>query len=406
MHIDKETIRRGQAITLDWLVGHLEYASPCYGQTQAELLFRRKCFNELALLLLLQQRMSCAPVQFDTIRAFVEAALDDNYLGLAARRPETLLMFCHGMALGAANGRWNAPQLRRVQHILSGNFAWGIDGSAFRFLELQVACHYAGVEARIAPAAMLAMSPLAHPPLPVHGSRNAYYALTHAEFFRFLLQQPLPADGSRLAVALKGGMARTLADRDLDLGLELVTASLLQARPLTAEARMLVETALADVFETGMVRQPVTGIAVNDFIRAVPEQAAWATNFHMMLVTALCLSVLADAPEDTCFTVSDSERAFSSRIGQGLLDLHKYRLASGVRHISGLRAEDAEQARLLDEAADFLEFNRRADGQFGCFIDELAQGERRQPGHATQSLQLINQACSDYLQSVSRPHVQ
>lgn len=397
-------MRHGRAIALDWLVGHLDYAHPFLGQSQAELLFRRKCFNELALLLLLQEQFPEAPPQLAAIRAFVGGALNDDYLSLSARRPETLLMFCHALAYGSGSDAWSAAQLERVRGIVSGNFAWGIDGSVFRFLELLVACRYAGVPGRMAAAEVMSMSPLAHPPSPIHGSRNAYYALTHAEFFRFLLKQALPANAPQLALSLKGGMARTLADRDADLGLELVTASLLQQRPLEPEALMLLEAALDDLTGPGVITPPAAGAAIHDFTAAVPDQAAWARHFHVMLVAAICLTV-ACAMAAGPLHADAGERGFATRIGQGLLDFHKYRLASGVRQISGLQGRSAGQAALLDEAADFLRFSRNSDGQFGCFIDELAQGGRVLPEQAAPALQAINLACQAYLQSTSQPRM-
>ncbi|MDC8758314.1 DUF6895 family protein [Janthinobacterium fluminis] len=404
MQIDIGKISAAKSTVLDWLLGTLEYANPFLGEAPGEILFRRKCFNELALFLMFQERFSSRHMaQVDTIRAFFADTFNDDYLSLAARRSETLLMFGNALAYAARSAMLSPAQHAFVRAIVSGPFAWSIDASAFRHMELLLACHYAGVAGMLSAHDVFKTSALATVPSPIYGSRNSYYALTHAAFYRFLLQQP-PLDAARdVGISLKGGTARACAEQDMDLGLELVVAALLQGRALEAESVMVIETVVGDVAAGAMIRQARNSTAVNDFVAAVPGQREWAENFHIMLVAALSLMVVEQRCCDASFAVGEAERDFATRVGYGLLAFQKYHFVSGIEHVSGLRGGDANQAALLEEIADFLHFSRRHDGHFGHFVDELARYKRVHPGQdQAASLTLpVDLACQHYLASAA-----
>jgi hypothetical protein len=402
LQINIEKIREGRALALQWLVNNLACCDPFLGSSPAEFLLRRKSFNELAFFLMIQERFpSLEMAGVEKIRAFFAEKINDDYLSLAARRPETLLMYSSALAYATASGILSPRQEHFARTIVSGPFAWSIDGSAYRYLELLNVCRHMGVDGPLSADDVLKTSALMAPPSPIYGRRNTFYSLTHTEFYRFLLDLSPVERSSRLAVSLKGGMARSLAELDYDLGMELVMASCLQRWEPEPESTMLIEAVLDALTGTGLIKQSILSGVVSNFSNAVPTQQEWAESFHVMLVAAMTLSVVERFYDDAAFEVSTAEREFVIAVGGGLQAFHKYHFVSGIRHIRALQAAHPSQINLMKEIWDFLIFSRRHDGQFGHFVDELRHLSTMGKDESDEAslTQPVDSACREYLES-------
>ncbi len=402
MQLDLSKIRSCRAIAQKWIVEHLHYCDPFLGTTQAEVLFRRKCFNELALFLMVQESFPAfESTESNTIREFIATKVNDDYLSLAARRSETLLMFTNALAYAVESKSLSFEQNNFVRTILSSKFAWGIDGSAFRYLELLCACRYSGAACLLSTDDVFRTSALAVAPSPIHGSRNAFYALTHAEIYRFLLKYPTDKDGKGLDVAFKGGMGRFLANKDMDLGLELVTASLLHTGKFEPESVLLLEATVESLLATGTMHSSVDGAAIGDFVAAVPAQTSWAKTFHVTLVAALALTAAEYFCDENAFTLNIAERENTRRVGEAISAFHKYHFVNGIQKIEGLDDLNNGQSILLREITDFLIFSQRSTGQFGHLVDELALYRKLKPDAPEDAnpSEPVDLACRKFLKS-------
>ena len=392
-------IRQARGVACDWLAAHAERSNPRQWHGGGELLFRRKCFNELALFLMWHERFpqyELAGVR--AIRAYICSQVGGDYLGMALRRPERLLMYNCALGYAVHRGVFDTRQAARVREVLAGPFAWSLDNTVFRQLDLVLACHFAGATPPLAAADLFRVSALAAPPSPLYGTRDAFYAVTHAAFYAFLLQQPVLAP-ARLAVSVKGGLCRALAAHDLDLGLELLMTQLLQGLPLEAEGLLLLEAVLAPLLAGADVGNRQHSMDVAAFLAEQPAEAGWAPRFHLMLVAALAL-LLAEhafasaAPAQPAAHAGAAARA----LGQSLLALQRYHFTSGLRPLLGFQPGTPQEAALLDEIVQFLQLHAHGDGQYGHFVDEL-QRFGRDPAQAAALRAPINQACRAFLQA-------
>lgn len=391
-----ERIRQARIAAQAWLADAACCADPLRWDSAGELLFRRKCFNELALFLLWQQRFPHRALEsLAPIRRLMAARIDDDYLSMALRRPERMLMYNCALGYAVHCGLFDRRQCALARAALSGPFAWSLDHTVFRQLDLVLACRFAGVAPPLDPRALFKVSALALPPSPIHGTRDAFYALTHAAFYRFFLPDCGPAAHPRLALSLEGGTCRALASDDLDLGLELLIAQLLHGIVPGPASLMLVDQLLDEILGLGhtAARPPTLDVAA--FLEVRPGEAAWAGRFHTMLVASLALLLLEEYAGAAWRRPDPAACAGARAMGDCLLALHKYHLASGLAHL------DAEALAfdqdLLREIAALVRMSERAGGHFGHLVDEAARLARLRPGAADEVLAPVDRACRAFL---------
>ncbi|MGM9516353.1 DUF6895 family protein [Roseateles sp. DB2] len=393
-------VRQARDQALAWLAAHAQFCDPHLGATPQEYLFRRKCFNELAMLLMVGERL-CMPPTGDwlRLRGHVARQIDDRFLALAARRNGTLLMFTSALGLAVQQGWLDDERSAWVRRLLCSRYAWGIDGGPFRHLELLTACHYAGAPAPVDVEVVLRTSALAHAPSPIHASQDALFALTHAEYYRTLLDHDFAGADPYLPTALSGAMARCLAGRDLDLGLELVETACLRGLPLGAEAQELLMLTLPALVQQGWLSPDAPTWVARDFAAACPEQAAWAQRFHLTLVAATCCMSLL-APAAPALPAHDAGQLRNARqLGAALLGLHQYKFESALAALGKLAPLSPPHAQLLDDIREFIVFSQRRDGHFGHFVDELRRaGISSDDAPAIERLFAgVDQACLGFL---------
>ncbi|MBB2484688.1 hypothetical protein H5407_05555 [Mitsuaria sp. WAJ17] len=365
-------LREARDQALAWLVAQAHHCDPHKGATPQEYLFRRKCFNELALLLMVGERLG-TPTSGDWMRLKAQVArhIDERYLSLAARRSGTLLMFTCGLGLAVQQGWLDEGLQERVRTLLGSRFAWGIEGNAFRHLELLTACHYAGAKAPLDVDAVLRSSALALAPSPIHATQDALFALTHAEYYRTLLGHEFSGADPFVPVALSGAMARCLAQGDLDLGLELVETASLRGLALGPEAQALLAQMLPPLLDQGWLCPAEPTWVVRDFTAACPGESDWARSFHLTLVGATCCMTLL-APHASPLPAFDAGLVQQAhQLGSALLGLHQYRFESALGALQGWSPTLPMHQRLLAEIRAFLPFSQRRDGHFGHLVDEL-----------------------------------
>lgn len=373
MAVSIEQVRKAKGIVDTWLIEHLALFNPYQWRSGAELLFRRKCFNELAFYLLWRSRLEQpATPELARMQDFVNSQLSDDYLSLAARDSARLVMFLGALSYAGHVGRFDQERQRFVRSLLAGPFAWSVDGSAFRHMELLTACRFNGADAMVTAQQVFATSSLALPPSPIHGTRAAFYTLTHAAFYQFLLQEPVADAGELLSSALKGGLCRAIAADDKDLCMELLATNVLLRRPVEAEAVIVLETMVSDLLQRGVIDTPIESEVVSAFIEKVPAQADWASRVHLMMVAGIALTVVERHCLEAELDASAASRRFSIQLGKALHLLHKHRLAQGLHELADVCSRSASENRELDAIAEFVSLNRRPDGQYGHVVDELA----------------------------------
>jgi hypothetical protein len=393
-------IRQARIVTQAWLADVARHADPVRWDSAGELLFRRKCFNELAGFLLWHERLPHR--QDDAVAAighFVASRIDDNYLSMALRRPERLLMYTAALGYAVHAGLFDQRQCAVVRATLAGPFAWSLDHTVFRQLDQVLACHFAGVKAPLDPAALFRVCALALPPSPIYGNRDAFYAVTHSAFYRFFLADCAVDAHPMLALSVKGGVCRALASNDFDLGLELVMVQLLHGIALGPESLMLVEQLLDEILAEGQTAARQRSMDVVAFLEVEPGEAAWAERFHLMLVASLTL-LLLEEQADPDWRMPDQLACEGARaMGSCLLALHRYHLASGLAHLERLDAAVPLDPGLLREIAAFVRLNERADGHFGHLVDEAARLAKLDPdGDAGALIEPVDRACHAFLQ--------
>ena len=393
-------IRQARIVTQAWLADVCRLADPLQWDSAAELLFRRKCFNELVLLLLWHERLPHRQLEsLAGIRHFVASRIDDDYLSMALRRPERLLMYSGALGYAVHAGLLDHRQSAVVRATLSGPFAWSLDHTVFRQLDLAMACHFAGVPAPLDPQALFAVSALALPPSPIHGNRDAFYAVTHSAFYRFFLTDCQVDMHPALALSIRGGVCRALASDDLDLGLELIMAQLLHGIPLGPESLMLVEQLLDELLAGGHTVARQRTIDVAAFLDVQPGEAGWAGRFHLMLVASLALLLLEEHADEGWCRPDPLACEGARAMGSCLLGLHQYHLASGLGHLERLDAAVPLDPGLLREIAAFVRMSERSDGHFGHLVDEAARLAKLHPGSDPLTLLApVDRACHAFLQ--------
>ncbi len=374
---------------------------PFAGSSVAELSFRRKCLNELAIYLLWIDHLGIAGTpQTDRLRsAFTELA-SDEYFDLACRSPKRVLMFSAALSYALRADLLDATRRRRVSALLSNAFAWSTEWPAFRQLDLLVACAFGGLRGPLSARDVVAASSLALPPCPIYSDRDGYYALCHSVVYAFILGAA--REPSRLLVeALDGGLCRTVATEDLDLGLELVLSCMVLGLETTPAMSLVIERMLAQLnAPPGALGSPSIKLAaIEDFSAARPLERPFADSFHLMLVAGLVLAFAQARGVALDRRCGEADLGFVHRVGAAFAALHRYSLPAGLSLLADAVPRTALEFAHLGRIADFVALNAADGGQYGLFVEERAIFRSLHPERDFDaSVQLhVDAACTQFL---------
>lgn len=356
-----------------WLARTMPAANPFLGEG-AEVAFRRKCLNELAIYVLWREHLRLADdADTERLRAILAGHLTNDYVDLACRSPKRILMFSAALSYALRAGLLDPLRRQRVAALLYGPFAWYSEWPAFRQLDLLVACRLGGVAAPLDEQDVLAVSSLAVPPCPIYSDRDAFYALCHSVVYACMLGAKLgPSDSVRAAV--DGGLCRAVASQDLDLGIELVLSALILGMEINAPMAVILDRMLAAIAspETPPNAPAMKFMAIDEFVELRPTEGSWAQSCHVMIVSGLLLAFMEARGIDLSEEPEAERVAFAHRVGAAFLALHAYQIRSGLDLALALTARTPLESAHLRRICEFVDLNRRDTAQYGLFVEERA----------------------------------
>lgn len=389
-----------------WLAGVLDGIDPLRGDAPEEYLFRCKCLSEMAGYLIWRERLgdvdrsALAP-----LRQHVLARIDGDFLSLAARDPARILIFCSSLSYALRHRSLAAQDEALARRLLSAEFAWSVEWLPCRQLDLLQACRAAGLDGPVDARDVVGVSSLVTVPSPLNAGRESYYSLTHSVFYAYLLGVLDAPRTQALHESIEGGMCRTIALGDLDLGLELVASAQLSGLRDSPAQRWLLDEAVRMLQHDGALSAERSG-AVRAFVERCPGEAFWAERIHVTQVAGMALSSALHLDALDELGLSDAQRETVSALGEALEALQRRRWVAGLN-----AAERFAQARLAHPVHQqfparilaFIDSNRRNDGGFGHFVEERALYRRMRPGgdfdaDVLAAVQSRMQVASDILQ--------
>jgi hypothetical protein len=357
-----------------WLASVVPACDPFAGTSVAELSFRRKCLNELAIYLLWTEHLGVAATpESDRLRAAFADFASDDYLDLACRSPKRVLMFSAALSYALRAGLLDATRRRRVSALLCNAFAWSTEWPAFRQLDLLTACAFGGLRGPLSARDVVAASSLAVPPCPIYSDRDGYYALCHSVVYAFILGAA-PEPSRLLVEALDGGLCRAVATEDLDLGLELVLSCMVLGLEATPAMTLVVERALAQLnAPPGALSSPSIKLAaIEDFSAVRPLERPFAESFHLMLVAGLVLAFAQARGIALDRSCDEADARFVRAAGAAFAALHRYSLPAGLSLLADTAPRTALEFAHVGRIADFVSLNAADGGRYGLFVEERA----------------------------------
>jgi hypothetical protein len=300
-----------------------------------EVLFARKAFVELALLVAYRVRLSPDPLEDDYMALLdhvEDVASRASYRELLARDHGALLMYGLTYAALRTCGR-EQPEFRWiVEQAVAARYSLIRERVPFRQLDLLHFLHLAGIaHAGPSPDDVLRFTLLVSDPNVVELEDVDAYAITHAAFYAadFGLREPRWPEASDAAATLdlvEALTRRFRLERHTDLVAELVAASICLGAPQSPEIdrawRFLREAQAAD----GRVSGP------SDVIDEERAEALggvgyreWKTSYHTTMVVALAAIMARRAEMDGEYP---AQRLASARLPGRASE----RRANAIRH--------------------------------------------------------------------------
>jgi hypothetical protein len=212
---------------LDWVDRHLSFFAPPREEsspTDREL----QAIAELAVAtrLCVRNKANIPLPTMDRVRSFLTTLAGDPYLWhRAVRFPSEFIPICDLVA--ATRDPKASPQLRALQQVISCGALDGVDRTLVSQLELRLSIEWAGLKSD-SPHLDEISRRCPKPPLPMFGSNDDCYTLTHLIIFATDFgHRPPPSSGglsdrSYLARILSSYSVRYISEGNLDLLIEVL----------------------------------------------------------------------------------------------------------------------------------------------------------------------------------------
>lgn len=212
---------------LNWVDRHLSFFAPLREEsspTEREL----QAMAELAVAIrvCVRNKTDIPLPTKDRVRSFLTTLAGDSYLWhRAVRFPGEFIPICDLVA--ASRGPEASPQLHALQQVISCGALDGIDRTLVSQLELRLSIDWAGLQSD-SPDLDEISRRCPKPPLPIFGSNDDCYTLTHLIIFGTDFGDRCPpssgglSDHSYLGRILSSYMMRYISEGNLDLLIELL----------------------------------------------------------------------------------------------------------------------------------------------------------------------------------------
>lgn len=368
----------------EWLCGSLRHLEPLSGNAPQEYLFRSKCFNEMAFYLVWRERFPASGLErLEPLREHLLSRIGGEFLGLAARDPGRILVFALSVSFALRCRSLSCSDAALARYVLSAGFAWNTERLPCHQLDVLLACAIAGIEAPVAPSDVARVSSLAIVPSPLHADRESFYSFTHSVYYGYLLGLHDIVDSARLHAFIEGGLCRTIAADDLDLGLELVAAAQLAGLRDSPGQRRLIRWAVETIARDGALAT-APSLAESSFSRECPTEARWAEKSHTTFAAGLALSAVAHFSTESGTSSPRCEGNGVESLGAALGALQKRRWIEAFKSIRMLEADLLEHPihrRLVADLLAFIESHDR-ESLFVGFVEERKVYDRLKPGGA------------------------
>jgi hypothetical protein len=363
-----------------WVEQYVEHFDLFSWSTTAERYRRRKAFAEAALYLYVAHRFGDDDRSLPRLKSLVVDRVNaPRYCELVARHPREFDLYSLGPLYVSVTGTLDARVAATIARVLDGRAVWAVPRRPSHLLGLWHFCTAYGYRAiPIDLRSALRCTSLDRPPGPVEWTLEDAYALTHVVMFhanfgvphRGFPRRALPYE---LGDLLDGLILRFMAERDLDIVLELTAAGVLLRQMRPSVAALALDWANSVAAPHGYVPHR-EGASV-----AGGGPRTWSDNYHTTLIAgSLLRSLLYDWPHmalrlrsnplDDASLAPDEALA----LGQALACLANYELGRGAGLLQDLLGTAVQRnfARLYFSAVDFVRAQRTGEGDFGFRTDD------------------------------------
>lgn len=380
-----------------WLDEHADQFDPLVWTDTDVRFLRRKAFAEAGMYLHHASHSEVDPS--DRLRSVVLDRLDDDeFRHLLARSPDHVTLYGYPIAYAGDCADLPDSTAEIFERTVARPDVWASERLPYRKLDLVHVCRLYGCETPVDVTVeeMVERTCGAHELNPATTTVGDTYALTHVVMYyqnfgsghpRFA-DEPLPYE---YPASLHGLLLRFIAEENCDLVGELLLSSALERCLPRGLARFALDWYLDQVSSEGYVPYPGEGLPFGtrqgefggesldvDMGSWDERSESWAKHYHPTLVgTTLGRVLLERWPEiderarerpldyaAEASTLQDLGRVFSL--------FADYKLEDGAAVLETVAGSETATAYedVLDLATQFLEWQRRPDGNYGYWTDE------------------------------------
>lgn len=397
-----------------WLNEHADQFDPLrWADTDVRFL-RRKAFAEVGMYLHHATYSDSPPPA--RIRSLVLNRVNSEDLRhLVARSPDKVTMYGYPIAFADDVGELSERTKAVFERTVARSDLWASERLPFRKLDLLHVCRLCGCETPVdvTHEEMIQRTCAAHEINPGSVSVANTYALTHVVMYhqnfgsghcRFE-DQPIPY---RYPASLHGLLLRFIAEEDCDLVGELLLSAALERCLPRGLARFALNWYLDQVSPDGYVPCPGDSVPLGaqrgkfggesldiDMGSWDERSESWAKHYHPTLVGTTLGRVLLDRWPEIDYRARERSLDYEAEAST-LIDLGRvfalfadYKLQDGARILETVAGSATAEAYadVVALAREFLEWQRRPDGDYGYWTDEQAVFLASDPDHTPSQFQ-------------------
>lgn len=365
-----------------WLDENKAYFNPFLISDKNTTFLYRKSYCEYALYLYVCENHSIPGGSHELKTQFFTHFNDPRFLELAKRNNDLFMAFGLPIAVANSLGRASKSHCNYFEQELQSQHCQSLELVPFRMMDYVFATQIYGCDKHIYPVnSLYRLSNYCRLPDPLFADESQTYALTHNIFYLTGMQArqdflnvglTFPDEAQQVLESL---LLKYLSKQDLDVAIEVLVSLVLTGKCKRWHLDLLLQHVCQMMEQDRIIPGPVG--RVGDDVRENHGEHfySWAKNYHTMLVAAMSFRIIHDNLDDIQASPETSDLKLACLAGHMQRLVSDYNLPLLLTIIKSLENDVEKLTKmglrpLLSSVIDFIDSQRRENGEVGYFHDE------------------------------------